>query len=68
MRVMKRKSVLCITSPANIINDNVQNNCIRNKYAANACMNQVLVFRKKKSPCDEQGDNVFMVFSATELF
>ena len=50
---MKRKSVLCITSPTNLINSNEQNNSIRNKYAANACMNQVPTYWKKELPCDE---------------
>jgi len=47
MIVMKRKSALCITSPTNLININVQKNGIRNKYAANACVNQAPVYWKK---------------------
>ena len=56
--VMKRKNDLRIASPINLIHRKEQRNGIRDKYAANASVNQVQnVEVIIKSPSGKEGDH-----------
>jgi len=68
MILMKRKNVLFIPHLREISSFAFKEIRKTNKYAVNACLNQVSVFRKKKSPCDDQGDLVERCYPGSELF